>query len=408
MLFALLFISYSLIYMTKNCYSAAMAAIVDGGIMTKSETGLIAAMFYIIYAPFQIVGGIAADKLSPAKLIVFGSLGAALCNLLVYIFSGNYVAMIIIWSLNAVVQFGIWPSIFKIVVSELCEEHRTRGVFFINFSVTAGLVLSYGTALFIKDWRMNFLLSAITLFVIAAVFFFIYRALSSSMLPYERTKEIGSTGDKKRHTGTLRIVIASGVPLIMIVSVTQGLLNIGLKGLVPVMLMESYDSIGPTVANALNIILILASPVGLFLGRAPFLKKLNYPMALAALLSVSVPMLIIMTYVGRAHVALIMTALVILAVAISAMAIYASYVSKSFEWLGVSATLAGLFNCMVALGIVLANYVFTKIAESYGWNTTVIIWLVLACLSLALSLIATPLWKRFLKKREKMQSSVSE
>jgi len=127
-LFALVFILYALIYMTKNCYSAAMASIVKEGIMTKSETGLIAAAFYLVYAPFQIVGGIAADRYSPYKLIVFGTFGAGVCNLLVYFFSGNYIAMIIIWSINAVVQFGIWPSVFKIITSQIKESHRTKAV----------------------------------------------------------------------------------------------------------------------------------------------------------------------------------------------------------------------------------------------------------------------------------------
>ena len=57
LLFVLVFMMYSLVYMTKNCYSAAMASIVDAGIMTKSQTGLIAACFYLVYAPFQIIGG---------------------------------------------------------------------------------------------------------------------------------------------------------------------------------------------------------------------------------------------------------------------------------------------------------------------------------------------------------------
>ena len=82
-LFLLIFVTYSLIYMTKNCYSAAMASIVSQGIMTKSETGLIAAVFYLIYAPFQIVGGIVADRFSPYLLVLFGTLGAGVCNLLV-------------------------------------------------------------------------------------------------------------------------------------------------------------------------------------------------------------------------------------------------------------------------------------------------------------------------------------
>ena len=114
-LFAVVFLTYSLVYMTKNCYSAAMAAIVAEGIMTKSQTGLISAAFYIVYAPFQIVGGFAADKYPPHRLILIGTMSAGIANLLIYFFTQSYVAMLIIWSLNALAQFGIWPSIFKIV-----------------------------------------------------------------------------------------------------------------------------------------------------------------------------------------------------------------------------------------------------------------------------------------------------
>ena len=84
-LFILVFITYALIYMTKNCFSAAMASIVEAGVMTKSETGLIASMFYVLYAPFQVIGGFFVDRHSPYKLILVGMVGAGILNLLIYL-----------------------------------------------------------------------------------------------------------------------------------------------------------------------------------------------------------------------------------------------------------------------------------------------------------------------------------
>ena len=143
-LFVLVFLVYALTYMTKNCYSAAMASIVSQGIMTKSETGLIAAMFYLIYAPFQIVGGIAADRISAYKLVLLGTLGAGACNLLVYFLSGNYIAMLIIWSINAILQFGIWPAIFKIITSPLLFGVSPIFASYIPFSIADKQLLSKG------------------------------------------------------------------------------------------------------------------------------------------------------------------------------------------------------------------------------------------------------------------------
>ena len=78
--FAYLFVMYAFVFMTKNCFSSAMAAIVNEGTFTKSQTGLFTAAFYAVYAPLQVVGGVAVDKHSPEKLLMFGLVGSAFSN----------------------------------------------------------------------------------------------------------------------------------------------------------------------------------------------------------------------------------------------------------------------------------------------------------------------------------------
>ena len=72
--FLYIFAMYSLVCMTKNCFNGALADIVTEGVLTKSQTGFITAMFYIVYTPLQIVGGIFADKFSPELMIKIGFL----------------------------------------------------------------------------------------------------------------------------------------------------------------------------------------------------------------------------------------------------------------------------------------------------------------------------------------------
>lgn len=69
--------------MTKSMFSSAMAMIVEEGFMTKSQTGFINVVFWLVYAVFQLVGGFAVDKFSPHKLIMIGLAGAAVvCTVL--------------------------------------------------------------------------------------------------------------------------------------------------------------------------------------------------------------------------------------------------------------------------------------------------------------------------------------
>ena len=42
-LFLLCFVMYTMVFMSKNLFSAAMASIVEAGVMTKGQTGAISA-----------------------------------------------------------------------------------------------------------------------------------------------------------------------------------------------------------------------------------------------------------------------------------------------------------------------------------------------------------------------------
>lgn len=397
-LFLLAFIAYAFVYMTKNCYSAAMAAIVDEGIMTKSETGLIAAVFYLVYAPFQVVGGVAADKLSPGKLISFGMLGAGICNLLIY-FIHNYVAMIVIWAANAVFQFGIWPAIFKIVSTELAEEHRMNGVFYISFASPLGLVLSYGFAIFISDWELNFLISAVVLFVLTAVFYIVYRDSEKHMV--EQTPVLQKTEavrEKKSGGEVFALLMRAGIPIIMIVETVESFINLGVKSLVPVMLMESYESVTPAIANALNIILVIAGPIGLVLTRLPIFKKIRPTTGIAILLATMLLPLAVIALVGKIHIAAVVAALAFLMIVAGGVSIFFFYIAKKFDKFGCTGTVSGIINCMSAIGIVLANYVFASLADGMGWSVTTAAWLIITAAAVILAVILLPIWKRFTKK----------
>lgn len=398
-LFLLVFVTYALIYMTKNCYSAAMASIVDEGIMTKSETGLIAAMFYLVYAPFQIIGGMMVDRYAPEKLVLIGIVGAGVSNLLIY-FTDNYIGMLIIWSFNAIIQFGVWPGIFKIVSTQLKAEHRMAGIFYISMAATVGLILSYLCAALISYWKYNFMLSAIVLFVIAVAFFVVYYIINKDMTEDENAECLAAikahrSGEKQNSFG---IMIRAGIPLLLVVNVIHSALNLGIKALAPVMLMESYEAVSASLANVLNIILIIAGPVGLIASHNRVFRRISSPAAMALMLGAVIPMLVITAFIGEIHVAIIIAALTVLMISTGAMSIFFSYISRAFERYGCAGTVAGTFNCMASLGIVLANYVFAKVAEGSGWQITIICWLGISLLALVLSLITIPIWKKFNEK----------
>lgn len=398
LLFAVVFLMYTLVYMTKNCFSAAMAAIVNEGSMTKSQTGLISAVFYLIYAPFQIIGGAAADKVSPARLITFGILGAAVINLLVFFVDG-YMALLVLWGINAVVQFGIWPSIFKIVSAQLARPYRKKCLFYISLASTCGLLISYLSAAVITNWKTHFLFSAIVLFSAAALFFFGYRAVEGKMV-VEAQEEAASSAPAK--SGKWRAMLLSGLPLLLIAYCILGVLQLGIKALFPVMLMESYAGFPPSLANLSNTVLILAAPFGVFLGRVPAFSKRSPVFVIAAVFFASLFLLFPSLFVGTLSPLLLIFTLALFMVAVQLLTVFFLQVPAAFTSFGCAATVSGILNCMAALGIVIANYGFARIAELFGWSAATRGWLLLTFFAAVLSLLALPFWRRFTKDEKEI------
>lgn len=404
-LFLILALVYCLTYMTKNCYSAAMVLLVDEGILTKTQTGTISAMFYFVYAVFQIPGGFAADKYSPYHLIAIGLIGAAFANMMI-IFTDNYYVMMAVWSFNAAVQFGIWPSIFKIVSTCLAPAHRHNAIFYITFSSTAGSVLSYLIAGLVSGWRSNFKISAAVLFACFALWVISGKYMEKNMVDEEPLGHgvAHLPEHKKDHTthveGVFALIVKSGLVILLPVIMLQSLFSVGMQSVIPSMLTENYDSVSPSVASVLNVFPILVGILGKYVMQFFYRKKAhNEALSMMICLFVMVAPLFAMTFVGKISVWFIVAMVSsVLLISNASSILSTSYIPVRFSSYGRTATVSGLVNAMASLGIVMANYVSPRIADSFGWIEVVIAWIMFATAAALISLIAFIPWKCFILK----------
>ena len=61
-------------------------------------------------------------------------------------------------------------------------------------------------------------------------------------------------------------------------------------------------------------------------------------------------------------------------------------------------TVAAFVNGGAAFGIVVANMLFTALADSMGWTATIEIWIFLMLFSIVLSVVFLFIWTKFLKR----------
>ncbi len=396
--FVFLMLMYSFVYMTKNCFSGALADIVNDGVMTKSQTGLIIAMFYLVYTPLQILGGIVADKYSPELMVKIGLIGGAIANAVIF-FNHNYYVMLVTWTANAIVQFALWPSTYKIISSQLCRSDRTYMIFFISLSSSIGLLLTYVVAAILPSWEYNFLLSFIVLLALAVIMHFYDIRISRFMKPDAPQNSERKGSIRKYRGSTFSMFWKSGFIMLLIVPFALMVVGQGVKTLSPTMLVELFD-ITPSRSNLVNTLIIIAGICGTLLVKLvlyPRIIKNEVVGMLITLAMASVSAALLVFVPGLTSTVLVLAAVALLTTAPS---LFVSYFNTNFTVYGKNGTAAGISNAASSLGIVVCSYVILKISELYSWRTVKIIWLAMLVLCVFVIAIVLPMSNRFKKQTE--------
>ncbi len=398
--FVFLWLMYAVVYMTKNCFSGALSAIVEEGSLTLAQTTFISAAFYIVYTPLQILGGIVSDKYSPEKMITIGLLGGAVCNTVIY-FNQNYYVMLAAWVFNAIIQFALWPSVFKIMSSQLVRSDRGRMIFYMSFANSGGLIMTYVVSAFLTDWRDNFLISAIVL-VISAVILLIYCKHLNPIMKNDKVTvaAVSDDGDEKKKISTVKLFLGSGFFTLLFAVLLRTMVENGTKTLSPTMLMQSYDTISALTGNLLNIFIILAGIVGTLLIKLVLYPRIikNEATAFLAMMIIALPFAVILRFVGELPVWLVILSLCMISMSMSATHLLTQYFNMLYIPYGKNGTAAGILNAGASFGLVLQYCVFGSVAQNHGWQTVTTIWIVMTVLGIAACLLTVVPARRFKKQ----------
>ncbi|MBR4911193.1 MAG: MFS transporter [Clostridia bacterium] len=394
--------------MTKSCFTAAMASIVFEGVMTKSQTGLIIAVFYIVYTPLQIVGGIAADRNDPEALIKIGLIGGGMANLILF-FNQNYYLVLVVWTLNAVVQFSIWPSVFKIISSQLEPHERRNATYYISFNTAAGVILAYLVAALLPKWHYNFAVSAIALFLSALVLHIATKRIKSYMVP-DRMVKSGNTEEKVLlNVSTGKLFLESGLYILLTVVFLRVIVLSCVKTLSATMLMESYEKVSPSIGNFINVAIVSVGVIAtVFVKNVLYPKRIkSAPTGVAVMVAITLLFSIPLIFIGKVSLAVTILSLCIMMGTLTAAQLFTNYCSLRFEKFGKSGMVSGITNAVSSFAIVINSYGVTKTAEHFSWQTVAEIFVIMLAISLLLSLAALPFWKRFKQKYHANQAQIT-
>ena len=397
-LFSVLILSYTYVCMTKYCFSSAMVFIEKEGYMTNFQTGLISSAFWLVYAISQLFGGTVADKWHPERLITFGLIAAGIANVAVYLCYENYTLTLVIWMLNALCQFGVWPAVFKLISTMYSGRQLSNAMMIATLASPAGLMLNYAVAAVVPHWQDNFVVSFIGLFTLALIWWLTSRSSKDYIASLDLTgkaKLPSGAQEKDSNISTSKLFYVSGIAFIFALAFFRSLVE-NMKSFVPSMISAEYVHIDPSMSTFMTLIPLFcgaAAPV-----FSNFLsKKVENEMRVVTCIFVAIlPVSLVTLLIGQINYWFIIGAMALVTFGSGASTFFiTTLIAAKFNKWGKGATAAGLINAFTAIGNVVASALVTWIADNFSWRMSLLALVIFIVITLAVSLLELPIWKRF-------------
>ncbi len=98
-----IWLGYALFYFTRKSFNAAVPEILASNVLTRSDIGLLATLFYITYGLSKFFSGIVSDRSNARYFMGLGLIATGVVNIL-FGFSTSLWAFALLWALNAFFQ----------------------------------------------------------------------------------------------------------------------------------------------------------------------------------------------------------------------------------------------------------------------------------------------------------------
>ena len=399
------FITYVIIALTRNAYGAAIVSIINEGYFTKSAAGIIAASFNITYCISQIIGSYFVDRISPFKIILFGAVVTVFANVTMSV-NPDYWTIFIARAICGIAQFGIWPSLLKILSEYVNEDHRHTWRYILPLGVTAGSVLSYLGAALITQWRGLFTLSYVLMAIMTVVFAITAVYANKKAVPVNREVNVSEvisryqSSESAQNINVFKLLASSGVFLLVIPIFVKSLINGGILSWLPTIIMESYN-VSPAISSTMTTIstcVNLGAVLWVIL-LYPRVFKLQTT-AMGMMFLFMLPFFCLSVFVGKLPMIMIVAFITIANTFLGALNQFCTVeIPGAYTKYNKAGMVAGLINSVCTLSAVISSWLWGKMADSFDWNVITALWTALTLVSMLICFAATPLWKNFVQKK---------
>lgn len=396
----LLMLVYFGSYMMRINFAVMIVKVCSDMQLEKSALAIVITGLTVAYGVGLIVSGFIGDKIPSEVMILVGLATAAVCNVLMF-FCQTVPMMTLVWTVNGFAHSMLWPPIVRLISAQLNDVEYNYAVVRIAWGSSFATILLYLVCpllLRVMGWRTVLLVCA----AVGVGILILWVLASKRLLLPQNAKQESAHSDESASSAVPTIPLPRYVfvPLVLIMLgiVFQGMLRDGVTNWVPSLLSESFgiaeeDAIFAAVIPA---IFSMISFYAFDLLHRRLIKNevLCGSVIFGGSVACAAILYVVNCFLSSAILSVLLVALIIACMhGVNLMLI--SVLPKRFAKSGKVATFSGLLNSCTYIGAAIATPVFASIAERNGWGVTILSWLAVSVLGLAVCLGAVPLWRRF-------------
>lgn len=387
--------AYTMYVIGKMSFSAATVGLIEEGVLTKTETGIISGIFWIVYALGQIVGALVVNKISPYLMIEIGIVGSAATNILMAC-SENFRVLLCIWCMSGASQFGLWSGLLKLTSTEVSEKHRPVLIGFLAYSYSIGSIISYFlTAAILTVWSWKYIFIFCGVICGLALPGIVYSQMKASPI-LEKEIEQEMKGVQKKSKITWKLIWDRGLVFFALLMCLKTIVESGIGTWMPTILFEVYG-VSSSYSSLLSVGRLVIALLGVALGAIVYgCAKADELHSLIIIMVPMIPIMFLLNNLSQVNVSstivLLFAAALLLSGTTPRMSL--NYPAR-YRDIGLTANIGAIMNCMSTAGMSIATYGGGYIADAFGWNAVIRIWTIFVILFLVIAVGIIPLWNRF-------------
>lgn len=403
-LFLVSWIIYFISYIGRLNYTASMVAIGSSEGYTTGQLGIVVTALFISYGMGQLISGICGDHYSPRRLVLFGIIGCALCNLLVF-GSTEFWQIVVSWFINGLSLAFIWPPMMKIFTKYMPKDYLHKSCFNIQTSVAFGTFFVYvlcSMTLIVFTWRAIFVGTAVLLFGAA----WLWNSQIKKIEAYSETcgqeEEVilqqKKPSEQVKGKAFLKLCVTSGLMVMLVAVLIMGFLKDGIMTWVPAYITDTFE-----VSDYFSILLTAWLPLvnlAAVYGVKYIHKKSGDNDIKTGILFFGISIISLIGLMVWGDGSLYLT-VCLFAVVTSCMLginiILVGILPIYFDKYNKTSTVAGITNCVTYLGSALCGYGLGAVIEQYGWDVIQMILIGACAIGVFACIVARKRWQEFKK-----------